>query len=87
MDSARKGITDFPADALRQTVDELEALPEVKPHYHRTKDGLIVKCYHSGKDLLTDYKFWLGMTIGFPFEHFLYEKVWPFKLVTEWMGL
>ena len=31
--------------------------------------------------------FWLGLTFGFPFEHFLWEHVWPFKLITRWLGL
>ena len=31
--------------------------------------------------------FWLGLTLGFPLEHFLWEYVWPFKLITKWFGL
>ncbi len=31
--------------------------------------------------------FWLGLTLGFPFEHFLWEHVWPFKLISKWLGL
>jgi hypothetical protein len=78
---------DFPEDVKKQALEELNALPVVKPHYHRTKDGLFVKCYHGGRNLITDYKFWVGMTMGFPAEHLLWEKVWPFKLLTVWMGL
>ena len=58
-----------------------------KPHQHRTREGLLVDCYHGSKQLLTDWRFWTGSTLGFPLEHFLYEKVWPFKLVTVWLGL
>jgi hypothetical protein len=31
--------------------------------------------------------FILGTTIGFPIEHILYDKVWPFTLVTKLLGL
>lgn len=58
-----------------------------KLHHHRTHNGVIVDCYHKCKSVLKDYGFWVGMTIGFPIEHFLYEKVFPFTLVTEFMGL
>jgi hypothetical protein len=58
-----------------------------KFHYHLDENGIIVKCYHNSKLLFTDWKFWLGMTLGFPLEHFLWEKVWPFYLVTQWLGL
>jgi hypothetical protein len=29
----------------------------------------------------------IGTTVGFPLEHFLYEKVWPFTLLTKFLGL
>jgi hypothetical protein len=31
--------------------------------------------------------FWLGLTMGFPLEHMLWEHIWPFYLFTEWAGL
>lgn len=31
--------------------------------------------------------FWLGMTIGFPLEHLIWEKLWPFEVITRWLGL
>ena len=31
--------------------------------------------------------FAIGTTIGFPLEHFLYEKVWPFVVIAHWLGL
>jgi hypothetical protein len=59
------------------------------PHTHVTPDGLIVRCYHKCRSL--DYKaaiwFVIGTTVGFPLEHFLYEKVWPFTLLTKFLGL
>lgn len=31
--------------------------------------------------------FWIGLTLGFPLEHLLWEKAWPFSIVTKWLGL
>lgn len=60
-------------------------------HFHKTDAGTLEKCYHSCRNVVTDAGFWfgtfVGTTISFPFEHFLYEKVWPFTLLTEWLGL
>lgn len=61
--------------------------PSDKPHTHRTIGGAIIDCYHETTNLLTSWQFWMGMTLGFPLEHYLYEKVWPFRLITEWLGL
>jgi hypothetical protein len=58
-----------------------------KYHYHKNEQGLLVKCYHKTKNMLTDYVFWIGLTIGFPIEHFIWEKVYPFTLLTKLMGL
>jgi hypothetical protein len=57
------------------------------PHFHPDEHGRLVACYHACRSVATDWKFWLGVTVSFPLEHFLWEKVWPFKLVTAWMGL
>ena len=59
----------------------------VQPHYHTDERGLLVRCYHESKSLLANWRFWAGLTFGFPVEHALYEHVWPFTLVTHWMGL
>ncbi len=66
-----------------------ETLDEVctKFHTHVDERGHIVKCWHECRSLVTDWKFWAGMTLGFPFEHYLYEKVYPFTLVTKALGL
>jgi hypothetical protein len=69
---------DFPKPSWVETV---------KPHTHVTPDGLVVQCYHQCKSMLLSAPFWLGLTLGFPFEHFLYEKVWPFTLLTKLLGL
>jgi hypothetical protein len=31
--------------------------------------------------------FWIGLTVGFPLEHFVWEKIPPFKFITVWLGL
>jgi hypothetical protein len=57
------------------------------PHTHKTEQGLLVKCYHSTKAVFLSGSFWIGVTLSFPIEHFLWTKVWPFKLISHWMGL
>jgi hypothetical protein len=58
-----------------------------EPHFHKDERGVLVRCYHGTKTLLTDYGFWIGLTIGFPIEHFIWEKLWPFTLLTALLGL
>ena len=42
---------------------------------------------HGFKHTFLRWQFWLGLTTGFPIEHFLWEHVWPFYMVTKWLGL
>ena len=56
-------------------------------HTHLDENGLLVKCYHRSKTVLLSFSFWLGLTMGFPIEHFLWEKIWPFYLLTHGLGL
>ena len=58
-----------------------------KFHYHKNENGLLIKCYHKSKSFILDYSFWIGLTLGFPLEHFLWEKIWPFTLLTKILGL
>lgn len=58
-----------------------------KPHTHKNEYGVLVKCYHKCKSILFEPAFWIGMTISFPFEHFLWTKVPVFKHITALMGL
>jgi hypothetical protein len=39
------------------------------------------------RENVLNVSFWLGLTMGFPLEHFLWERVWPFRAVTAWFGL
>ena len=56
-------------------------------HYHRNNQGILVRCYHQCRNSLLSVSFWLGVTLSFPLEHVLWEKVWPFKALAVWMGL
>lgn len=56
-------------------------------HTHLTEAGTWAKCYHKSKTLLGNWQFWIGLTFGFPLEHLLWEKVYPFSLITHWLGL
>ena len=58
-----------------------------KYHFHRSETGVLVRCYHNTRTVLCDYSFWIGLTIGFPFEHFLWERVWPLSFLTKLLGL
>lgn len=57
------------------------------PHYHRNRAGILVTCYHQCRSLMTDWRFWCGLTLGYPLEHYLWEKVWPFNLLTHFLHL
>jgi hypothetical protein len=37
--------------------------------------------------LLTNWQFWLGVTLTFPLEHVLWERVWPLYHITHWLGV
>lgn len=57
------------------------------PHYHRTANGRLVACYHKCKMTLTDLSFWLGVTLSFPLEHFIWERIPGFSHISKWLGL
>lgn len=56
-------------------------------HTHQTEHGLLVKCYHSCKNILLSGSFWLGVTLSFPIEHWLWTQVWPLNLLAQVFGL
>ena len=51
------------------------------------KSGAWTWIHRQLRDSVFNVSFWLGLTFGFPFEHFLWEHVWPFKLISKWLGL
>lgn len=90
--SAFHSPPDVPWEDLPDPVIPDPTVPDIrKPkhpeHYHKDEYGLWVKCYHQCRGLLTNWQFWLGLTFGFPLEHLLWEKVWPFYLLTRALGL
>lgn len=66
---------------------KVKQMAHSKEHYHKTENGVLVKCYHKCKGLLTDPAFWIGMTISYPFEHMLWEKVPGFSHLAHLMGM
>lgn len=56
-----------------------------KGHTHLNEQGRFVRCYHKSRAAVLSMGFWVGLTIGFPFEHALWEHVWPLTIVTEWL--
>jgi hypothetical protein len=86
-------------DKQRQSMSlsEIEAHAQeheqcTKPHYHKDENGFLIQCYHACskgmlgiKQTLLSPAFWIGITVSYPFEHYLYENVWPFNLVQAWM--
>lgn len=49
---------------------------------------LCLKIPHSIRHTILRPAFWLGFTLGFPIEHLLWERVWPFSWITKhWLGL
>lgn len=58
----------------------------IEPHYHLNKIGMLEACYHRCRTL-TKPGFWIGLTLGFPIEHALWDYVPPFSYVTRWLGL
>lgn len=58
-----------------------------KPHTHVNKHGILVECYHKSATELKRVGFWVGVTVSFPLEHILYEKVWPFTIIKGLLGL
>lgn len=56
-------------------------------HEHRDERGTIVRCYHHCRAAVWSPGFWIGVTVSFPFEHLIWEKLYPFYLLTRWWGL
>jgi hypothetical protein len=56
-------------------------------HDHTDSKGIIHKCYHECREVFAQWGFWIGVTVSFPIEHFIWEKVPPFKYLTTLIGL
>jgi hypothetical protein len=73
--------TQSPADRRRRRVED-KTCQDTHEHGHYDRKGVLHRCYHKCRSNL-GFSFWVGMTIGYPLEHLLWEHVWPFKLVGE----
>ena len=81
---------EFPAE--KRDFSEAAELAEIadpikSPHFHQDVKGVWHVCYHHCRNLFFDVAFWIGLTVGFPLEHFLWEKIPPFSWLTKWLGL
>ena len=54
-------------------------------HYHTDENGILVKCYHECKNTLRQASFWIGVSVSWPIEHFLWSHVWPFSILGEFI--
>lgn len=58
-----------------------------KLHYHQSAADGVIFCWHKCRSILFSPGFWLGTTLGFPIEHLIWQKLWPFYLVSQVLGL
>lgn len=81
------------------TIQELEEkaqseLQPQMPHHHKDENGFLRECYHvcgngltSVAETLKSIPFWVGVTVSYPFEHFLWEHVPVFSHIAHWIGM
>lgn len=62
-------------------------MSDAPKHYHKDSDGFFHACYHRTRGVLANWQFWMGMTVGYPFEHYVWEHVRPFTDIMRWLGL
>ena len=73
-------------EALNEEYDEIEE-DDGDLHIHVDAQGFVHRCYHHCKSVFFSLSFWAGVTLSFPIEHWLWEKCYPFNLLTKWMGI
>lgn len=56
-------------------------------HYHKDEKGILHRCYHECKQVVTQWGFWIGVTVSFPIEHFIWEKLPGFSHISRMLGL
>lgn len=77
-------------NSLTRLVGALIYRERMRWHYYAVKSDFWLVVHHVPHQLrhtLLRPAFWLGLTLGFPLEHLLWEKCWPFDLITRWLGL
>lgn len=53
----------------------------------RHAQGWVRRLLSALREYLCKPSFWLGISLSFPIEHFIWEKVWPLCLLTRLLGL
>jgi hypothetical protein len=76
-----------PVPSLYLAPEQLATDLDVNYHTHKTEAGVLVRCYHKCRTSMASPRFWIGLTVGFFPEHYLWEKVPPFSLLTKLVGL
>lgn len=56
-------------------------------HARAKARGWLAKGSSATRKYLTQPSFWLGTLLSFPIEHFIWEKIWPFDVLTKLLGL
>lgn len=82
-------------NSLTRLVGALIYRERMRWHYYSVSldTWLAVKARvsHGMRHTIFRWQFWLGMTMGFPLEHWLWEKVlvhvFPFSLIMQALGL
>lgn len=87
----KRRSAETPPTVLEIEEEAAATLESVMPHYHKNEDGVLVQCYHSCrkglKDTLGSVAFWIGLTVSYPFEHLLWERVPGFLHIAHWLGM
>jgi len=59
----------------------------INQHARRKVEQGLQRCFHKCQATVKDVSFWIGITIAFPLEHALWEKVPPLRALAQWLGL
>ena len=60
----------------------MQTLPVTSLIFHKAKCGC--KAITS---VLVSPAFWIGTSVSFPVEHYIWERVYPFYVITKFLGL
>lgn len=52
-------------------------------HHHEDKHGKLIECYHECRSQLKSLSFWVLLTVSFPLEHFIWEKMPGLSWITH----
>lgn len=69
------------------TPDTGQGVKPIIGHTHHDERGFLVKCYHRSRNLMFTWQFWIGTTLGFPLEHFIYQHIPPFIQIAQLLNI